>query len=242
MDRYVISAPRSGLNWTRFCVEYFYGLRTPGKPLLFPKVEGEATAFTRSHDPLNWTRVRTEGGPRPYIDPASTEGGVVVLILRDPLESYVRMAHRTLKEFRCYAGNIRFLTEAAATEKRVFYYNDLVADPATMAELLDFLRLEPAPGYTAPSAEELAERWQEAGDKSRDLYDQNQGHRGGAKTRKNPLDFKFHQKKLSDWHKHRAWRYLEGALRPEELHLLERYRMDVPTRPADLLARLTDWL
>ena len=31
---FVVSAPRSGLNWLRFCMEHYLGVKTPGKDVL----------------------------------------------------------------------------------------------------------------------------------------------------------------------------------------------------------------
>lgn len=55
MNRYVVSAQRSGLNWFRFCFESFYGRRTPGKTSLLHKTTHGEQAFLRSHDALNLT-------------------------------------------------------------------------------------------------------------------------------------------------------------------------------------------
>ena len=69
MQRYVISAQRSGLNWTRFCVEHFYGLRTPGKTVLIDRASQPEVVFQRSHDALYSTGDR---GVFLRIDPGAT--------------------------------------------------------------------------------------------------------------------------------------------------------------------------
>jgi hypothetical protein len=56
MQRFVVSAPRSGLNWVRFSVEHFYGNRTRGHRLIYDKSERPDAAFVRSHDALSWFR------------------------------------------------------------------------------------------------------------------------------------------------------------------------------------------
>lgn len=183
MERIVISAPRSGLNWVRFCTEYFYGRRTPGKTSLISIEDDLDAAFRRSHDPLSWTRRRTEGGWQ-AIDPKDASGARVALILRDPLETFVRMSKKRLHRFGCYAGNIRFYTLSDTENKAVFYYQDLVSRPETMCALFDFLQLQPAEGHVAPTLAEVQSRWNAAASKSRNMYDDKQAVGGGSKPKK----------------------------------------------------------
>lgn len=238
MDRYVISAPRSGLNWVRFCVEYFLGVRTAGKELLVPKTPREKKAFIRSHDAQLLTKKKSKGGFN-LIDPAATEGDRVSLLLRDPLETYVRMARGRMKVFELYLGNIRFFLQAVAQDKYVAYYDDIVSDPAKMAEYLEFLDIEPAEGFEKISVERLVAGWDQAGMASRDLYGKNQRHGGGSKTRNTPLDFSFHQKSLSTARKHKVWRHLLANLNDDELALLDRYRLKEPVLPPTRFEKFT---
>jgi len=242
LTSYVISAPRSGMNWLRFCTEEFYGRRTPGKTSLIDRADDPGEAFLRSHDALNWTRWprrRTEGLWR-YVDPEATAGDRVALILRDPLETFVRAAGKRFWDFRFYTGNIRFYSRAAG-EKAVFYYEDLVADPGAMADLLEFLQITPAPGRVAPTRQEIAARWAELGAKSRAMYDTKQAVGGGSQTRHRPTDFRFHQKTLAEWEKDRVWRFLRHRLSEQELHLLDRYHPRAAGAPG-WAERLRYWL
>src|SRR5438105_5927362 len=43
----VISFQRSGLNWLRYCTEYFTGVRTPGRPQIIAQ---GPVFFDRAHD------------------------------------------------------------------------------------------------------------------------------------------------------------------------------------------------
>ena len=158
------------------------------------------------------------------------EGHRVLLILRDPLETFVRMARRKYKLFVSFTGNIQFYHRAATPDKMVAYYDEIVASPEKMAEVLDFLQLEPAAGKNRPSSGDLSAAWEEAGEASRALYSRNQWHSRGAMTRKNPLDFKFHQRKLRDAKKAEVWRHLDEVLAPEELALVERFRPSAQRR------------
>lgn len=53
MITYVVSAPRSGMNWLRYFTEHFYGVRTPGNTSLIPAEDCTTVAFQRLHDALN---------------------------------------------------------------------------------------------------------------------------------------------------------------------------------------------
>lgn len=226
MERFVVSAPRSGLNWFRFWIEDGYGLRTAEHGAVVGKPVHGAPCFRRSHDPLRMkpTRFWRAGRNRPaweVIDPAETAGGKVVLILRHPLEICVRAARGSLRRFRVYESCIRFWSEAAG-EKYVAYYEDLTARPEAMAELLAFFDLTPAPGHEAPDLEAIRAGWVSAAARSRANY--NARHSQGAKTAARPLDFLFHQRRLSARAAGKVWQHLESVLRPEELALLARYR------------------
>jgi len=252
MTIFVISAPRSGLNWTRFCVEYFYGLRTPGKPLLLDDEAG-APVFLRTHDALLLTKRRSRkeilaklkatlrlssnaaeqgarttrpagSGAYKLLNPAEMEGHKVLLILRDPLETFVRMARKSYPRFVSYTGNIQFFQRAETDDKMVVYYDEIVGQPEKMFQALEFLGLEPAGDRSPPTLEEIHAKWSEAGQASRALYGRNQWHSGGARTKRTPLDFKFHQRKLSEAQKLAVWRHLDDVLSEPELALIERFR------------------
>lgn len=191
-------------------------------PKLFTNGDGGDDYF-RSHDPLGATNNKRRAFSR--LDPKDTAGGIVVLLLRNPLENFVRAANRHYSNFAYYPANIRFFTAAAAKHKAIFYYEDMVKDPATMARALEFLRIECAPGVEKPTSATIAAGWDAAAKESRTVYDA----RHGAQTKERPYDFAFHQRKLFDWQKRRVWRFLEKRLTDRELALLDRY---APDRPA----------
>ena len=221
MRRYVISAPRSGLNWLRYCVEHHYGVRTPGRQEKLYVPDAGPGAFIRSHDPL-WAGVKRNNAQYRRIDPEQTAGGLVLLILRDPLETFVRMAERKFSAFAAYPSNIRFFTEAVAARKAIYYYEDLIVDPSKMAEAMAFLDIAPAPGRPIPTLASITNEWELLAERSRASYDDATG--GGAMTKSRPHDFKFHQRSLWWWQKSRVWHYLERSLSSEEMRHLDRYR------------------
>ena len=223
-ERYVVSAPRSGLNWLRYCVERFYGLPTPGKDALIAKPAQASLAFIRSHDPLGRTKGKTGSVAWSPIDPAAVAGARVLLIVRDPLEIFVRMARGKLRLFRIYADNLRFFVLADTPSKLCVHYEDIVGDPRAMWQALAFLDLAPAPGVRPPDMATLAGEWDEASRASRALYDVNQKRGGGSVTGGTPADFGFHQRRLSRWQKLTVWNWIDRNLGPDEKALIERYR------------------
>lgn len=226
MTNYVVSAPRSGLNWTRYCVEHFMACPTPGKKLLLANDDEEKHAFIRSHDALFMRQDINEGRAYRRLDPGAMGGGRVLLIVRDPLETFVRSSRKSYDHFSCFAGNLKFLVAANSKAKKVVHYEDLVADPEAMFEVLTFLDLEPGRGGERPRLERIQNEWEAVGKASRRSYQRKQFWGGGAKTRKNPLDFQFHQKSLSMAEKAEVWAFLERELSDEEIGILSRYQRD----------------
>jgi hypothetical protein len=49
----VISFQRSGLNWLRYCTEYFSGIRTPGRTQI---ITDGPVLFDRAHDVCRATK------------------------------------------------------------------------------------------------------------------------------------------------------------------------------------------
>lgn len=236
-NNYIISCPRSGLNWVRFCVEYYYGRTTPGKALLMEHADGAPVAFERSHDPLGLVK-KKEDGTWKNIDPNTIHDGRVALIIRDPLEVFVRSADKRLSNFLFFVGNIRFFSGVAKNNRKVFYYDDLVRDPETMAQLFKFLDLEPAEGFQAPSVDKLKSEWQAVSEKSRSSYDVR--HPSGAQTKTDPLNFQFHQKELSERQKVRIWRFLKQNLTGAEFELVARFDRGFAERSVDPFMRFQE--
>lgn len=225
MERYVISTQRSGLNWLRYCIEALYGRRTPGATSLLTEDEAPDVVITRSHDPLNYTgRAKRKVSAWTRIDPSETQGGKVLLILRHPLETFVRTADRDWSAFVNYVGNIVFFDAAASCSKKVVHYEDIVREPSAMWAVLDWLAIEPAPGLERPTLRSLEAQWDELGRRSRENYDSKASRGGGAQTKQNPTDFMFHQRRLDEEEKRRVWVFLQLKLNARQLALLARYQ------------------
>lgn len=239
MKRFVISAPRSGLNWIRYCTEHFLGLRTPGKTILLAEADEPGVAFERSHDALQYTR-KSQKGAWQGIAPAQVGDGKLALILRDPLETYARAAHGKLRHFGMYAGNIHLFSQISPADRAVFYYGDLICKPSEMMRLFTHLQLTAKDGRPDPTSVSIAESWQSVSNASRDLYDVNHRGAGGAMTKADPTDFKFHQQGLDQAKKTIVWRYLRRILSDEEYALLARYQPDYEVKPQSFAQQLLD--
>ena len=224
MANYVVSAPRSGLNWTRYCVEHFLGWPTPGKKLLLPNDDPSEHAFIRTHDALFMRPDIEEGRAYRKLDPSAMAGHRVVFIIRDPLETFVRSSRKSFDHFGCFAGNLRFFVTARTDHKMALHYEDLVARPEAMFDVMSFLDLAPGRGRQSPTRDEVAAQWDQVAEASRKSYQRKQFWGGGAKTRKNPLDFQFHQKTLSAAEKSSVWAFLDEKLSEDEIEMLVRYR------------------
>ena len=154
----IVSHPRSGLNWVRYCIEHATGRPTPGRRQL---VEGGDPVIYRTHDvrhalgpetgdcifyeemalsgPLRWMRTMLGRPMRPIFS-------TMVLLLRDYHENAVRRNWRPSR----YAANV-LAYDAFPGRKHVVYYEDLVQGMDAMKELLSFL------GITLPADFDEAE-------------------------------------------------------------------------------------
>jgi hypothetical protein len=219
-SRYVISAPRSGLNWLRYCVEHFWGLRTPGVTSLIDRRDQPQPAFLRSHDAEGRLGAFAAATHRPV--PACVKNGTLLLILRDPLESYVRMAGRNMAAMAGYIGNLSYFARHEGP-KQVAYYEDITTDPAAMRAAILHLGL---PRDTAPSVTDMAAEWDALAQASRAAYAVNQKRGGGPQTAHDPHNFTFHQQNLSADEKARVWAHLDEMLPQGARAPIAHYRKD----------------
>lgn len=176
-------------------------------------------AFLRSHDAQGTRLSQRSNAWRPV--PSSAANGPVLLILRDPLESYVRMAKSEIPRMNLYAGNLNHFDQHKGP-KAVAHYEEITTDPAAMLAAITHLDL---PGK-APTLEQMTAEWAELSHQSRTSYNSHHTRGGGAKTANDPQNFTFHQQNLTAEQKAAVWQYLDQHLTPQALTPIDRYRKD----------------
>ena len=145
----LVSHPRSGLNWLRYCIEHFSGQRTPGPVRIFEK--GDPIVY-RTHD------VRKTDGPNDcdcafYKEsqlPKFIRQGLslvgyrfhpifsrMVLVIRDYKANAVR-SEWTLSR---YMVNVQAYDQFQG-EKCVLYYEDMQADVRAVGPVLDLMGVD----------------------------------------------------------------------------------------------------
>ena len=159
----LISFPKSGSNWVRYCVEHFSGRRTPGKARKSVLVSKGPTVFDRMHfvDKRHRNRfmhARARQGLEDYHHTEKTglhgwfstwrkdrrirqvANRRLVLLLRSHYESFARNRLLKPEDMTGYLGNIQVF-EGCRRDKLLVYYHDLVADLSAMGRILDFLKI-----------------------------------------------------------------------------------------------------
>ena len=233
---FVVSAPRSGLNWLRFCMEHYLGVKTPGKDVLVKADSGLEPVFRRAHNARKGAKPDKSKSLLAQTMPQDK----VLILLRDPLETFVRAAEKSYKEYRGFIENIRYFTACSAGRKHAAHYEDMTARPAVMLETMRFLDIAPLPGRAPPSLEQLTADWASLGDMSRNSYSVRQAHGGGSMTKDKPSDFQFHQQKLSEAEKQQVWRHLRHELDDAQMALLARYMPQGGIRKVGAVTRIGD--
>jgi hypothetical protein len=141
----VISFQRSGLNWLRYCTEYFSGVRTPGRTQII--AEGPVF-FDRAHD------VRRKARLPGYISLYDASGAEiyerVALLLRNPYDCFT--SHylgrgrvkfgKGLEQFEAYAINIIKFDALNEARKGVFFFEDFVNKEEGTLAFLRFFGLD----------------------------------------------------------------------------------------------------
>ncbi|MGK7887016.1 MAG: hypothetical protein AB4057_20605 [Crocosphaera sp.] len=189
----IVSYPRNGLNWVRYCIEYFSGLQTPGKTKIYD--QGKFAVY-RTHNVKR-------PGPRSscycafYDHDGKPIHKKVLLLLRDYHESYIRVAKRkqngvvpTAEEirngkifnFKDYFENLKAYDQYSGTKMIVRYHN-LVKDFSEITKILDFF------GFSYDLSNFDIEEHRQ---KSINLYDTQ--HKSYSKD--NLYNFTFHQSQV----------------------------------------------
>jgi hypothetical protein len=158
----VISFQRSGLNWLRYCTEYFTGMRTPGRPQI---IAGGSVFFDRAHDVRrkpkrsDFTGLYHASGTEVYER--------VALLLRNPYDCFTsHYLGRTevsfkqgLERFEAYANNINQF-DALKAKKGVFFFEDFVSNEEGTLRFLRFFDIDPgARSYNFTEMIEASRGW-----------------------------------------------------------------------------------
>ena len=157
----LVSFPKSGSNWVRYCVEHFSGRRTPGTTRRTVLVSEGPTVFDRIHfvdkrhrNIFMHSRARRGLTDYAHTDKTGLHGWLstwrkdrrvravqnrrLLLLLRSPYESFARNRLTAPEDLIGYLGNVQAF-EACRRDKLLVYYHDLVADLAAIGRILDFL-------------------------------------------------------------------------------------------------------
>ena len=165
-DTILISTPRSGLNWVRYCVEWFSRCKTPGRRRPIPEglLSSQDYILCRTHDASSTRKADDIGtnDDRVYDDDGNPLFSKAVLILRNYKELFVRNIIATGKrkkvvipdafrrgkpfslcprEMKQYISNIQGYDKFPG-EKMFVYYEDLMTDFSHMLKILDFMGIE----------------------------------------------------------------------------------------------------
>lgn len=204
----LVSAERSGCNLVRHCVEMMAGQRTPGRVHL---IGSGPLLFHRTHRAL-WNEA-------PMLARAPVMDAIgqplyhkLILLLRDPVETFVRAFDSVMEDMSRYCDNIAVFHDFPGP-KLLIAYDDLVATDAAMAQIFDFLGIgtsfSPA-GMTA--ARESSVEW----------YNKNQPT--GSQTGGRPDRLRFHQSSLTQAEKAAVWDFIGTRLGSEHMPYLARWK------------------
>ena len=192
----VVSAPRSGLNLVRHIFESM-GLRTPGKTHLLR--EGPFV-FHRTH----WVM-------SPVITPgkaplANTEGEPiyekVLLLLRDPLEIFVRAYQKDLQRMGQYCDNLCAYHDFCLP-KMLVRYDELVSDDRIFASICSFMEVDhDLSAHEIPQLRMRSVSW----------YQANNAIGGGSQTLGSHAALNHHKQQLSRGERADLNRYLHDRL------------------------------
>jgi hypothetical protein len=160
----LVSFPKSGSNWVRYCIEFFSGAPTPGGSRQLLVTEGEPIIdrhhFLDKRDRtayLAHTRNdrRTAREKLPNVDllrPLRLLRGYrkrqkmiasrrLILLIRDPFALYVRQGATSPIALRGYFTNIRVF-DKARQDKCLVYYEDMIRDFGEVERILEFLEID----------------------------------------------------------------------------------------------------
>lgn len=140
-DTIIVSFPRSGLNWIRYCTELLTGLPTPGPKVLVGGGKDQPFAFNRTHcvTGVVWANPGNYAWDSVFDEKGNCKYKKVILLLRNFYENFAgRDGGEDISRMVIYATNIQFY-HAFPGEKMMVYYEELIKGPKHMVRILDFL-------------------------------------------------------------------------------------------------------
>ncbi len=156
----LLSFSKSGSNWVRYCIEHFSGRRTPGSKRQLLVEDGPAI-IERQHIVEHWHRrqLLLNQEHEPGEEPEALQRSAfrewlsylrkrprtwrlmrekrVIMVLRDPLDLYVRVRATAPQALAGYAGNIRIF-DGCKRDTLLIHYEDLMENPREIGRILDF--------------------------------------------------------------------------------------------------------
>lgn len=135
--------PRSGTNWTRYCIEYFSKKPTPGRKRIYSK-NNESSVIARTHDLKNrtWEARRLINGKEKIVQflltPDQSNFSKLIFLIRNPLDNYVSM-NKNFSKLHYYFTNIDIYNRFAG-DKIFLYYEDIISNDFKYIEkILNFI-------------------------------------------------------------------------------------------------------
>jgi hypothetical protein len=147
-DTILISYQRSGLNWVRYCTEYFSGFKTYGRITAVDSSrykDRSRILFYRTHNVLINGR-KSSFTCKFYDENRGPLHKRVILLLRNYKENFGRIVFSNLDRnmstcVKHYMANLEAYDKFEG-EKLLIYYEDLVRDFGQMERILNFLNIE----------------------------------------------------------------------------------------------------
>lgn len=204
----LVSAERSGCNLVRHCVEVMAGQRTPGKVHL---IDSGPLLFHRTHRAL-WDEAPMRTRARVMDASGQPLYRNLILLLRDPVETFVRAYGSRMEGLSLYCDNIAVFHDFPGS-KLLVPYDDLVASDATMARIFDFLGIG---AFFRPAAMTAAR------EDSVTWYNTNQST--GSQTGGRPDLLRFHQSSLTPAEISGVWDYIGTRLGSAQMSYLSRWK------------------
>lgn len=219
----IISCPRSGLNWVRYCVEKLIARPTPGLTVLVDNKDASSWAFLRTHDAKN-IGIRKESHAWDYVPPQAFRERKVILLLRDPREIVARIMtiKRSFNQIPLLYSNINYFFENGGCNNNIFYYEEFTRSSIEMKKLLINIGLI-SDDRSDEFGKILDSDWADMQRDARRIYSINQKKGGGSITINDPDNMKFHQERVNPEVLHRYWENILSQLSPASLAAMARY-------------------